>query len=407
MNIKRQIRLLYLYEGMICFRITDVVWVIFLAQRGFSLAQIGFAEGVFHLTSMLCEVPSGMAADLAGRKRTLAAACICGILSSVLMGFGNWEGSIYFGMVFSALSYNLVSGTEEALLYDSLIMAGDTENYKKIRSNMSVIAGITSAVSCAVSPISIFLGCQKVYLITAFLGLCTFFVVLSLQEALVTHQQKAREKHPLQQIGQRTLKHVRATFYFIRENPRTMCKLFADAAVSCPCYLIMMYLQEHLADCGWPQSWIGIPLLLIPLSSAVGAQIAARSKRKLFGAMFLCGIFGGIGAVLSGSRLIPVVAAGACLGNICQGFAEVAVSENVNRDFSSGQRATLISVDSMFYSVLMIGASPLTGYMASYVSIPAALAAMGILMIMMTSICCLVYHKYNGAVGDTFHQHCR
>ena len=40
-------------------------------QRGFSIAQVGIAEGVFHVVSMCCEIPSGMVADLIGRKRTL------------------------------------------------------------------------------------------------------------------------------------------------------------------------------------------------------------------------------------------------------------------------------------------------------------------------------------------------
>ena len=53
MNIKKQTFLLYLYELLISFRLVDVVWVLFLLDRGYSLAQVGIAEGVFHITSML------------------------------------------------------------------------------------------------------------------------------------------------------------------------------------------------------------------------------------------------------------------------------------------------------------------------------------------------------------------
>ena len=71
MNIKKQTVRMYLYEAALAFRMVDAVWVIFLLERGFSLAQVGVAEGIFHITSMIFEVPSGMAADLFGRKRTL------------------------------------------------------------------------------------------------------------------------------------------------------------------------------------------------------------------------------------------------------------------------------------------------------------------------------------------------
>ena len=83
-NIKRQTRLLYMYEAFCSFRMVDVVWVIFLLGRGFSLAQVGLAEGVFHVTSMIFEIPSGMAADLFGRKRTLLLSGIAGMCSGVL-----------------------------------------------------------------------------------------------------------------------------------------------------------------------------------------------------------------------------------------------------------------------------------------------------------------------------------
>ena len=63
-------------------RITDAVWVALLAARGFSLWEIGLAESVFHIVSLLCEVPSGMAADLLGRKKTLVSGGVCMVLQS-------------------------------------------------------------------------------------------------------------------------------------------------------------------------------------------------------------------------------------------------------------------------------------------------------------------------------------
>ena len=40
-----------------------------LAARGFSLWEIGLAESVYHIVSLFCEVPSGMAADLLAAGR--------------------------------------------------------------------------------------------------------------------------------------------------------------------------------------------------------------------------------------------------------------------------------------------------------------------------------------------------
>lgn len=76
LNLKKQLACIYTADLFSGLRITDAVWVALLAARGFSLWEIGLAESVFHVVSLLCEVPSGMAADLLGRKRpSCPAAC--------------------------------------------------------------------------------------------------------------------------------------------------------------------------------------------------------------------------------------------------------------------------------------------------------------------------------------------
>lgn len=377
MNIKRQTGLLYLYEALISFRMTDAVWVIFLLGRGFSLAQVGIAEGVFHITSVLCEVPSGMAADLFGRKRTLILSGAAGACSGVLMALEGWSGWVYLGLIFSALSFNLASGTEEAMVYDSLLEAGCREAYKGVRSNMSIVGNVMSAASCTVSPAALALGYRHTYFISVLLALGAIAAVTGLREPVVTEGQRMRGTYRSCRMGARLKRHIGETAVFIREHPRTMGKLFANAAVACPCYLTMMYLQEHLVDCGWPQSWIGLPVLLIPLSGAVGAYLAGRIRAGLFKAVLACGIFSGLGTCLAGRHLLGVVIFGACLARVCSGFAEIFISEDVNRDFTSDQRATLISVDSMLYSVLMVIASPVTGFLGSRYSVPVMFSFMG------------------------------
>ena len=131
MHIKRQLIFLHIYNFLFSLRIADGVWVVFLLSRGFSLAQVGIAEGVFHIVSFLFEVPSGMLADLMGRKRTLALSSLFGIVSALSMAFSQNFVGVCVSMVFQALMYNLCSGTQEALTYDSLKAVGQEGSYLK------------------------------------------------------------------------------------------------------------------------------------------------------------------------------------------------------------------------------------------------------------------------------------
>ena len=53
MNLQKQLRCVYLHAFTSTLHFTDAVWVALLAARGFTLAQIGLAEGVFHGDSLL------------------------------------------------------------------------------------------------------------------------------------------------------------------------------------------------------------------------------------------------------------------------------------------------------------------------------------------------------------------
>ena len=56
LKIKKQINLLYVASILGNLSITGA-WVAILAARGFSLVEIGFAETVFHVTSLIFEIP--------------------------------------------------------------------------------------------------------------------------------------------------------------------------------------------------------------------------------------------------------------------------------------------------------------------------------------------------------------
>lgn len=68
-NIKTQIHSLYVLTTVSYFQIAGASWVALLALRGFSLLEIGMIESIFHVVSSCFEIPSGVVADVFGRKK--------------------------------------------------------------------------------------------------------------------------------------------------------------------------------------------------------------------------------------------------------------------------------------------------------------------------------------------------
>ena len=167
MNLPKQLRAVRVYSFTSCLRLTDAVWVVLLAARGFTLAQIGLAEAVFHLTSLLCEVPSGVAADLLGRRRSLAVSAVLEICSDLTMAFSRNFAAVCAAMALKALAYTMISGTLEALTYDSLKTSGRESEYLQIDASVSVLQRLATALGSLASVLSGVLRFAGFYLANA------------------------------------------------------------------------------------------------------------------------------------------------------------------------------------------------------------------------------------------------
>lgn len=362
LNLKKQLACIYTSDLFSGLRITDAVWVALLAARGFSLWEIGLAESVFHVVSLLCEVPSGMAADLLGRRKTLLSGGVLTVTCNLLMAFAPNLFTICLAMGLNALAMTMFSGTFTALVYDSLKTEGREDEYIQVSANSSQISMLANAIGSLASLLKRFLGFAGFYLLSAaFEGVSTAALAL-MEEPIVTKSQASREKHPLRALPEQFRQLVRDSLHVLHTCPMAVKLIASSALISVPSYLTKMFLQQRLVELGWPTELLFLPLLLGGLACVAGTEIGrrvrCRSMRRLYTA---CALLCGVGTLLVGTA----PAWGGILGMmLVQGVLEVYLlheSQKLNNAIPSDQRATLISVDGMAYSLLMIPASPLVG----------------------------------------------
>lgn len=362
LNLKKQLACIYTSDLFSGLRITDAVWVALLAARGFSLWEIGLAESVYHIVSLFCEVPSGMAADLLGRRKTLLSGGVLTVTCNLLMAFASDLFTICLAMGLNALAMTMFSGTFTALVYDSLKTEGREDEYIQVSANSSQISMLANAIGSLASLLKRFLGFAGFYLLSAaFEGVSTAALAL-MEEPIVTAAQANREKHALRTLPEQFRQLVRDSLHVLHTCPMAGKLIASSALISVPSYLTKMFLQQRLVELGWPTELLFLPLLLGGLACVAGTEIGrrvrCRSMRRLYTA---CALLCGVGTLLVGAA----PAWGGILGMmLVQGVLEVYLlheSQKLNDAIPSDQRATLISVDGMAYSLLMIPASPLVG----------------------------------------------
>lgn len=353
-KIKRQLGRLYAVTAISSLQIAGASWVALLAARGYSLAQIGLAEGVFHLTSFLFEVPSGVIADVFGRKRSIIASQCMFAAASAAMLLSRSMAGVCAAMALSALGYNLASGSREALAYESLAAQGRQAEYEAYAANDATLwrAGTSLATLCA--GFALWMGPRAAYGVDLGLALLGLWPALGLREP-------ARET-PAGGAARRIGTAMRESAVFLRRSPRALRLMLCDAAVGAVATMLLYLLQARLPALGLPGGWLGPALFLLGLSGTLGAQAARLSGRLRYRALaLLCA--GGVlaGALLAATGRLPVVFAGGFLAGMLDDLLAVRTDAALNGMIPSGQRATLVSASSLLFSLVMLAAAPLMG----------------------------------------------
>lgn len=362
LNLKKQLACLYTCNFFSGLRITDAVWVALLAARGFSLLEIGIAESVFHVVSLFCEVPSGMFADMLGRKKTLVFGGAIIVIYNVMMAFAPNMFFVCLAMGLNALSNTMFSGTDTALMYDSLKQEGQTEKFIKISSNCNQINLFASAIGSLTSMLESVLHYVGFYLTSACFEGISALAKLFLVEPVVTEAQANRDKHSLKDIPNMFITLFKDSFNILRNCPLAVKLIASSAVISIPAYLTKMFIQERLIELGWSNAFLFVPMLMGSGAGIFGSYLAAKlspkSLRKFYA---ICAIICGVGTLTVGMASAIVSIVGMML---VQGILEVWFiheGQRLNDAIPSDQRATIISVDNMAYSLLMIPTSPIIG----------------------------------------------
>ena len=355
-KLKYQMTKLLSLSAMSSFRLGGV-WVALLAARGFSMVEIGIAEGVFHIASLLFEIPSGVISDVFGRKYSLICSRLMGMISSLLMAFSRGLPGVCVALVFGAFSYNFESGAREALAYDSLKAQGKEDGYIRYSAADMIIYRVGGASSSLLAGLSLFLGYRIANLLDAAMDCICLLIALGLREVRL---EPVRDRD---RVWVRIERCVRETIAFLLEQAGARKIMLANAFAGAVSILLSFFLQARLPLAGLENAYLGPALFVMGLGGAVGARFALRMAKMKYGRLYalsLGGVLAGLVLGISGLPLVMVL--GGFAAGMFDDLLQVRTDALLNDQFPSSQRATLVSVSSLCFSLVMIALSPLAGW---------------------------------------------
>lgn len=370
--VKQQIRTIYGISALEALHIAGASWVALLAARGFSVFEIGILESIFHVVSMCFEIPSGAVADAFGRKRTMAASEVLMILSILGMLCSGTFWSVAASIGISALSYNMASGTREALAYDTLKENGQEQEYDRFASMEMVIYRLGSATAVFCAGLALILGYRRAYLLDLGMRSVCLLLTLGLREPKLKEKEerngnakqdaerKGEDSKSSESVSEKLKNCVVESLRFLRSHPETIGIIALNSLIGAVATLLLFFLQARLPVYGLKTGLLGPALFFMSVGAACGAKAITFFRKKGYKSIAVISICGVLAAFCILYTKQPyLICLGGFLAAFSDDFLEVRTDVLLNEKIPSAQRATLISVCSFAFSVVMIFLSPL------------------------------------------------
>ena len=374
-KLRNNVRFDYISNFLQNLNMQSSVWVLYLAYCGMNLAEIGLLEGIYHATSIVCEVPSGAAADLFGRKKCMVLSRICIALSCIIMLFSAhfWLFAVSFMM--QALGNNLNSGSEEALIYDSMKALGKEEHYMGVYGRLNVVIEVSQQLAAVMG------GILAEYSFAWCYAACCVIAVTALIPVLFMTEVPPGEKTEKSPADSLVAKHFRTSVQILKSDVRILNMIVFYAVVFAGGTVLFFYSQQYYAELGYSKIGISIIMLIAGVVSCMGALAGKRLFLKMGKKLvLLAGVCIAAAFICYGFQNVSVSVAAFAIAEFFNSALYLVQSDSFNTLIPSGQRATLISVDSMCFSVAMIVMFPLTGALADMWGLAAVFAGTGVLL---------------------------
>lgn len=366
----------YVYTFFSFFGITSL-WVIYLQMQGLSLVEIGLCESIFHVASFLFEVPSGVLADRFSYKAVLIGGRVAAILSAVIMLTSQTFWMFAFSFVLNALSYNLQSGTIDALMYDSLVESQQTNAYPRIISTVNVLFEFGDTAGVVIAGFFVHWHFELTYVIAILIGCLALLSVAAMKEPRVSSS-RSKVQEP------QTIKSIVVTAYHVLKTDRLLRNLMLfQAAFDGICTSYYFYFQSLMEKDRFPGWTISLLMVASAIVDIIGIKFTPAIQKHFSKTTLVSWLSWSLTGLLLATWLnwLPLLI-GLFLGSqVLSSLVEPIFSSYYNGMIASNQRATLLSVANVLFSFGMIGLFPLIGWLIDFQSFSMAFGTIGVLIV--------------------------
>ena len=340
MKTVAKLKLIEFIDGMF---FANIVTNLFAISQGVSLSNAVIAQSIFAGTVFLSEIPTGFIADKFGRKVSMSLGYLLNALGLLVIIFSPTTLGLYVMNIIRAIGTAMVSGANEALLYEASEEEG--LNYKKQSSIVTSngLAGLALAGFIAAIVLGVYGSASFVPLILATSALQLFITGFSL--TLKDSSRQIKYKSVVKQ-ELKLFSSITKTFNLMRSNQTIFALTMIGLLATCNEYFLYGTYGPHFEASGVSGFWVGAAFSIGLIVNFVLQRYAYLIENyltfeKAFALIKILSITGYFGLALATKSPLIVILVISTIGVF--NLERPIVSDYANQELESSVRATVLS----------------------------------------------------------------
>ncbi len=369
-HLRGNIGKMYLYRILLGLMFPVPTIVLFWQRHGMSLTDVMVLQSLFAVALVLFELPSGYLSDIAGRRKTLIMSGCSNLLAMIVYSQGQHFYHFLAAEIGFAFGFALISGTDAAMIYDTLLALDDEKTYQEVYGklyfyNLFAIGGS--------SVIGGFIGSIN-YRWTFYASFPFFFAAIVVA---LTMLEPPRKKLAAQQGYLRELWRILTYCFVIRPRLRWLI-VYSGVVIGLNNAALWFY-QPYFKLCALPVAYFGIAFASYQVFAAMSSKYAYQLEKRLgpHSSLLMLVVMVSAGFLTMGYIVFLFSFLLAFFHQFARGFSRIVITDYVNQLTESDIRATVLSTQNLVMRLIYALLIPLAGKVADLTSIVQALQILG------------------------------
>ena len=362
MQLSYNIFKMYLLKAVLWFMVAMPIIVLFFQEHGLTLTEVMILQSIYSFSVALFEIPSGFIADVFGRKRTIVLSTIFTFIGFLVFSFFGGFYAFAIAQVLVGVGGSLMSGSDSAIIYDTLLETNSKTTYTKIEGRTYAIGNFSEALAGILGG---FLAVGSIYMP---IYVQTSILFFSIPIAFTLIEPSMNKENKLDRSFKAVLEVVK---FAMIDNQKLKWLIIYSSAMGVATLSMAWFAQPFFKSINIPLAYFGILWAVLNFSAGFTSFNAHKLNKKysdykvLFYislSMFTLFILLGLNASVFGLIFILFI-------YLLRGLVTPILRNAINENTTSNKRATVLSIRSLIIRISFAISAPILGYIADNYSL--------------------------------------